>query len=189
MAAGNYVNSSSHLQTLVERWNGTAWSQSGSPNTSTTQNNFLFGVSCVSTAFCAATGNYVNSGGHPQTLTEMWSGTAWSTVTSPNTSSMQANVLNDVSCASASFCTAVGYYVNAGGTSQTLIEKWNGTAWSKVTSPNSSSTQANVLNGVSCTSASSCGAVGYYVNNLGLSQTLAERWNGTSWTKVSSPNA
>ena len=189
MAAGNYVNSSSHLQTLVERWNGTAWSQSGSPNTSTTQNNFLFGVSCVSTAFCAATGNYVNSGGHPQTLTEMWSGTAWSTATSPNTSSTQANVLNDVSCASASFCTAVGYYVNAGGTSQTLIEKWNGTAWSKVTSPNSSSTQANVLNGVSCTSASSCGAVGYYVNNLGLSQTLAERWNGTSWTKVSSPNA
>jgi len=43
------------------------------------------------------------------------------------------------------------------------------------------------LLGVSCKSATSCTAVGYYVNDS-TSVTLAERWNGTSWTIQSTPN-
>jgi hypothetical protein len=63
------------------------------------------------------------------------------------------------------------------------------TAWVVVPSPNTSSTEQNVLNGVTCVSSSQCWAVGSYFNgSLGLTQTLIQEWNGTSWSIISSPN-
>ena len=58
--------------------------------------------------------------------------TAWTIVTSPNTSTTQSNYLESVSCASATSCMAVGYYLT-GGYDQTLVEEWTGSAWSIVT--------------------------------------------------------
>jgi len=129
---GEYSNGTNY-QTLIEKWSGSAWSQVGSPNSSSTQDNFLGGVSCVSTSFCIAAGGYKN-GTNLQTLTERWSGSSWSLVSSPNTSSTQLNALDGVSCVSSSFCMAAGNYSN-GSNDQTLIEKWNGSSWKLVTSP------------------------------------------------------
>ncbi len=42
------------------------------------------------------------------------------------------------------------------------------------------------LNGVSCTSPSSCMAVGEFTG-IGNEMTLAEAWNGTSWSVVKTP--
>ena len=56
--------------------------------------------------------------------------------------------------------------------------------WSIVTSPNATPPPGNnKLRGVTCVSASDCWAVG----GNGF-QTLIERWDGTSWAIVSSPN-
>ena len=54
-----------------------------------------------------------------------------------------------------------------------MAERWNGTAWAMQSIPNPNG--SGQLNGVSCTSASACTAVGYYGGYV----TLAERWNGT----------
>ena len=114
-------------------------------------------------------------------------GPAWSIVTSPNTSTTHYNYLFDVTCTSASDCWAVGYYVIPGHGGKTLIEHWNGTAWSIVTSPNA--TQGNELSGVTCTSASDCWAVGdYNTGSVGGWRALIEHWNGTAWSIVTSPN-
>src|SRR5713226_4126227 len=60
-------------------------------------------------------------------------------------------------------------------------------AWSVVSSANAES--YNFLNGVAAVSTSNIWAVGYSQPNLGgPSQTLIERWNGTSWRVVSSPS-
>src|SRR5437763_2573250 len=60
---------------------------------------------------------------------------AWSVVPSPN-SGMMDNYLNGVVSISLSNVWAVGYsQPNLGGPSQTLIEHWNGTSWSIVSSP------------------------------------------------------
>ena len=69
----------------------------------------LTGVSCTSASFCMAVGDYVNSGGHLQTLTEAWNGKSWSLVSPANTNSNQSQRVTGVSCTSASFCMAVGY--------------------------------------------------------------------------------
>ena len=71
---------------------------------------------------------------------------------------------------SASDVWAVGSY-GSGGTNRTLIEHWNGTAWTRAPSPNLSSS-SNILFGIDATSASNIWAVGQYSNGT-ADQTLA----------------
>jgi hypothetical protein len=59
--------------------------------------------------------------------------------------------------------------------------------WSIVPSPNPLARTGQLV-GVSCSSSSSCTAVGDYTKRLGRTVTLAERWNGTSWSAESTPN-
>ena len=54
-------------------------------------------------------------------------------------------------------------------------------AWLTESSPSPGT--ESTLNGVSCVSASSCEAVGYFGNN-----TLVESWNGSAWSIVRSPD-
>ncbi len=163
-----------------------AWSIVSSPNRSAIWNNYLGGISCISTTSCTAVGYWQNGGsaGHNESLIEQWDGTEWSIVSNPETGPV-GNILYSVSCVSASFCTAVGE--QHPGPYQTFVEEWNGTAWSIVPSPDTSATQDNVLYGVSCTSSTSCTAVGYAVNGT-VYQTLAEEWDGTAWSIVPSPD-
>jgi hypothetical protein len=184
--AVGYRYTGSTWRTLIERWDGTSWTIVTSPNTSASQHNYLFGVTCVSASDCWAVGHY-NVDGVNQTLIERWDGAVWTVVSSPNTSAAQNNRLTGLSCVSASDCWAVGFY-RVGSIGQTLIERWDGTSWSLVGSPNTSSTEANYLYGVTCVSASDCWAVGYYQRGTDPAPTLIERWDGTSWAIVSSPS-
>src|SRR5689334_18298280 len=111
----------------------------------------------------------------------------WSIVPSPNAIAID-NILFDVSCASVSNCTAVGWHVHTTKSpSKTLIESWNGTAWSVVSSRNPRSDSS--LDSVSCVSASDCTAVGSDSGAGMAPKTLVESWNDTTWTVVPSPNA
>src|SRR6266568_4088953 len=109
----------------------------------------------------------------------------WSVVPSPNGSSSSG--LSAVAAVSANDVWAVGSSGNQRSGAQTLIEHWNGSSWSVVTSPNPGSIY-NTLYGVTVISAANVWAVGYYVNTTGVTQTLIEHWNGTSWSVVKSPS-
>jgi hypothetical protein len=193
VAVGYYLNNSlGRNQTLIESWNGKRWTIMKSPNTSTSDDNYLDEVSCVSSSSCTAVGSYYGaSNGYRQTLIESWDGRRWTIVSSPNASTSAENILYGVSCVSSSSCTAVGYYGASYYDRQTLIETWDGTSWAIVPSPNSSSSDSNLLYGVSCLSSNSCTAVGYYYgpSTGGWEQTLIESWDGTSWTIVPSLNS
>jgi hypothetical protein len=185
-AVGTWVSDNdAHTQTLIETWNGSTWSVVPSPdNAGTADINALAGVSCVSASFCMAVGSYTDNGTQ-HTLIESWNGSTWSIV--PNAGEGIDNSLAAVSCVSVSSCTAVGVYSSSSDVAQTLIETWNGSSWSVVSSPNNG-TGSNELAGVSCASTSSCTAVGSYANSDGIGQTLAESWDGSSWSIVSSPD-
>jgi hypothetical protein len=108
--------------------------------------------------------------------------------TSENPSST-SNELYGVSALSPTDAWAVGEYRDdATGAYRSLILHWNGTAWTKVGSPNVSSTN-NVLTSVTAIGTANAWAVGSYVDDATrASRTLVLRWNGTAWTKVGSPN-
>ncbi len=163
--------------TLVESWNGTSWSIVPSPNP--TSNNDLVDVSCTSSSFCVAVG-FDND--HGESLVETWDGTSWTVTPSPNEANSRGNQLERVSCTSPTSCVAVGFYGASYFLEQTLVESWDGTSWTVTPSPNVG-TKDNDLTGVSCTSVTSCVAVG----SSGLSEPFIETWDGTSWAVTSIP--
>jgi hypothetical protein len=161
------------------------WLVASSPNPST-YGDTLNGVSCSSTSYCVAVGDEVTSSGDTQTLVESWDGSDWTVIHSPNPSS-SGDSLSSVFCSNATFCMAVGVEGPTSEPTQTLIESWNGSAWSVDPSPNEG--YEDELSSVTCTSVTSCIAVGSYSSeNSENSQTLIEFWNGTAWTISSSPN-
>ena len=85
-----------------------------------------------------------------------------------------------VSCPSTGTCVAVGRTDN----SALLSEVRSGSTWTVVTIPDPG---GGLLNSISCTSASSCEAVGQATPSS-TTQTLAEVWNGSSWSIQSTPN-
>jgi hypothetical protein len=127
-AAGSYSNGSGSL-TLVEHWNGTAWTVVPSPNAGSGINELL--------GIAAQSANDVWAVGHAgsQTLVEHWDGSVWSIVPSPSPGS-STNFLFGVAATGLNNVWAVGWYDNGTGAGrQTLTMHWNGTAWTVVTSP------------------------------------------------------
>ena len=95
----------------------------------------------------------------------------WTGVQPPNPSS-SVNVFSGVAALSSCNAWAAGYYDN-GTADQTLIEHWNGTAWSQIPSPNpGGSANDNFLYGVAATSPANIWAVGSYFNGT-ATETLA----------------
>ena len=160
--------------TYAAQWNAnTGWSNTSSVSPSSTST--LVGVSCVSSSQCTAVGAN-NNGTTP--LIETWNGTAWSVATAPSAS----GYLSEVSCVTATSCMTVGV---SSGTA--FAEQWDGTSWSIVPTANLPGATSSALSDISCPSASDCMAVGNEVTAAGK-LTLAEQWNGVSWTQVPSPS-
>ncbi len=149
--------------------------------------NALNGVAVLSPCRAWAVGSY-SDGTADQSLVLRWTGSAWKHVSSPNPGgSSHDNILQGVTAITAGNAWAVGGYTIGAGF-QTLIERWNGTSWKKVASPNPGGpARDNFLEAVTATSAGNAWAVGSYGNGTAI-QTLIEHWNGTSWKKVASPD-
>lgn len=144
-------------------------------------------VSCPpGTNTCYAVGDYT-IGGVRKTYAASYNGGTWTLQSTPNSGST-SNVLNGVSCTSASACTAVGYIESTEflKPSQPLVMRWNGTSWT-IQSISLPAGSGGVLYGVSCTSATDCLAVGSYAEGFTLGGTYATKWNGSGWTTVASP--
>lgn len=193
-AVGQYYDTgSSHFRTLIQHWNGTAWSIVTSPNIAA-GDNFLKGVDALSSADIWAVGfgciancplNPTNAG---QTLILHWDGSTWSVIANPNYPG-ENNYLYSVAAVAADDVWAVGFYNACGGClANTLVEHWNGTGWSLVASPNAG-TSTNYLYSVSAASSSDVWAVGYYyVQGQQIWNVLVLHWNGTGWSTVDVPH-
>lgn len=178
-ARGNY-------HALAEHWDGSTWTVQTAVTPPGVAFAELFGIWCASAANCTATGYYTTgvTSGPGQALVEHWDGSAWTIEPAPaNPPGSYVSILDAVSCTSAASCTAVGasLYVSS-PTSRTLAERWNGSRWTIETTARPSGSIEDGLSGVSCTSSASCTAVGAYTKKPDTGLTLAEHWNGSTWT-------
>jgi len=103
--------------------------------------------------------------------------TAKARPTAPAASFTVPGVLYAVAANSATNAWAVGQ-ARGGGT---LIARWNGTAWRRVSSPRTAG--GGILYSMAVTSARNAWAVG----QAGGHSTLILRWNGTAWKRMPSP--
>jgi hypothetical protein len=181
---------------LAEHWDGTSWTAIPTPNPGDNSSecggfyqNDLIGVAEISANDVWAVGQYCTVGPNDDvsylTLTEHWNGTAWTVIPSPNPS--QISYLEGVAALATNNVWAVGQnYDGSTGIPVTLIEHWNGTAWSVVPSPNPAGRTAAYLSAVAAVSPTNIWAVGYSsapINTI----PLIEHYNGTSWSIVDSP--
>ena len=154
----------------VQIWGGSSWSAGPSaPGFS-----FFSGVSCLSGSFCEAAGS-----GPSGENAAMRDGISWS---AQPTAGPPSVVMNAISCSDVNSCEEVGSFVDQVASQPvTLAENWDGSTWALQPTPNPATAQMSSLRSVSCTSSSSCTAVGddYQFSFLRLTHTLGEVWNGT----------
>jgi hypothetical protein len=166
-------------QTLIEHWNGKAWRRVPSPNPRGQIFAGLQGVSVISPTDAWAVGDS-NNGVVNQTLIEHWNGKAWKIVPSPTPGG--DDLLDAISTVSARDAWAVGMTNPARGCASggpncaTLIEHWNGKAWSVVTSANPPAS-LNDLIGVF-----SFYRNGWAVGSTDFASTLILHYNGKNWS-------
>jgi hypothetical protein len=175
-------------------WGATIWTvlPTANPGSQTVSDLILFSVSAVGPADAWAVGmDQIGATRFP--LAEHWDGRRWRAVRVPFPSNRQA-WLNGVIALSSTNVWAVGETTNAQADNQdqrTLIEHWNGTAWSIVPSPNPAVNghSGNVLMGIDGTGPNDLWAVGWSFDEPNQQiLMLLEHWNGSSWTAAPSPS-
>jgi hypothetical protein len=154
---------------------------------------WLDGVDCVTETMCVAVGNEsAPSGGSVDALVETWNGSRWSHIVAPPASEVApADWLFSVSCANEASCVAVGYFfaLKHGGSADGLIETLADGTWtaSPIQLPGGDIVDS-FLNGVSCTSPTSCVAVGYTLSTKFVPRPLILGLADGSWSVMPSPS-
>ena len=160
---------------FTEVWNGKRWSIRPAEQVPDNDSQFT-GVSCTSRVSCTAAGIYGNLSGLDYPLAERWNGEVWTIQPVPHPEGQLDSFLIDVACSTARACTATGRYFTETGPSYTFAKSWNGKAWVLQPTVNPSET-INALDGVACTSATACTAVGGYAGPESVSRSLIERYS------------
>lgn len=200
---------------LAMHWNGSQWSIASNPNVPSIYSS-LSAVAAVASNDVWAVGSYQDidqtSGEHRSTtLVLHWNGEEWSIVASPNAGNF-GNLLVGMAAISANDVWAVGSFGKSVTIptpdklienrtalpvsnnpdkmiiTQTLIEHWDGNAWSIV--PNLETAFDSSLVGVTAVSSNNIWGVGYrYTENTDKSMDqLLAHWDGTSWSIVPGPH-
>lgn len=172
VAVGGYEPANSSLTSvLAERWDGTSWTvqnvaASGSSNAP------LTGVSCASATACVAVGG--DGDALTSLVVERWDGTSWTQQATPAPPDGVLTGFAAVSCPSTTDCLATGNDFVGNG----VAGLWDGTSWTiqNVVPSNAETPQSANLNSVSCTSVTTCTAVGRRSNAGGV-EALVERYS------------
>jgi hypothetical protein len=158
--------------------------RSVSPDPTKVDDSLFAGVSMASASDGWAVGSFSNPQAVNQPLAEHWDGHAWRiTAIPPLPRGAASGVLSGVDEVASANVWAVGDLTLAAGGTRTLIERFTGTSWAVVPSPNPFTGPGadDELHAVGGTSASDLWAVGFAFDGNTLAAGLFERFNGTAW--------
>ena len=155
-----------------------------------TSDNSLGAIAGSSSSDIWAAGNYLpdqTDANQDATLTfaEHWNGTSWQVVRTPNTGS-NFNSFYGLA-ASHGNAWAVGEYLNSAYRDRLLVEVWNGSSWSIADTPQPGAVR-DMGFGAAALSPDDVWVVGDQEGRDNVFETLAEHWNGRSWSVVPTPN-
>ena len=172
-AVGSYYNSANVQTTLAEYWDGSTWTIQATP-TRFRKGSQLLAVSCTAPGRCTAVGSYFGPGGGGGAAGRALLGRYLAGPANPgpirdDRRQPGRNLVQAAACR-----TAVGDYPTGPGNARLYLpvaEYWDGSTWRLRAT--ASPAGHKILGGISCTSAGSCTAVGWY--RLSPYQTLAKQ--------------
>jgi len=184
------------IDPLFEHFNGTNWTIvpfSAQSACSTALTDCFFsaaGVSASSPDDVWVVGNIAQP--NPTVnLAAHWNGSQWQIVPAPalHDGSGALDQLTGVTTLSPTNAWASGYEYNANGANFHVpyVLHWNGTTWTLTETPNQGG-EGSLLRAITALSATDIWAVGQVQQLDGTISTLTERFNGTTWAAVASPN-
>lgn len=181
------------VRTLIEHWDGNAWSIVPSPNMG--DYSYLMGVTALDKAHAWAVGYYTTpiskesgQSAIQQTFILSWDGKEWQTVSGPASNVGGAyNRLTAVSAVAQDDVWAVGSFGRGPGFNDdgvaTLLLHFDGKAWIAMLGPNPG-VYSNHLIAVSAVSRNDAWAVGFQRIKLANMAPLVIHWDGKEWTPV-----
>ena len=184
LQVGANVNSAGNSTPTAQVLHGTTWKALGVQGPAGSVSAELTSVSCTTTSYCLATGDWVNKAGVDQTYSLTWNGsTLTPIVKAPLPHGDQLEAMGSVSCVAVKSCVVFGSAVSTTDLtgSLQLIWTWSGGRWGVKAVPGSNSTSLGLSAG-HCFSLSSCLAVGLDVSASGADSEVLATWNGKSLT-------
>jgi hypothetical protein len=196
-AAGGYYNDgSAHDQAFVVSEKNGVWRKAtevrGSAALNVGGNAQMDSISCATAGSCAAGGYYSDGSGHFQAFVVSERNGVWSkAIEVPHSAALNlgggAFVLS-TTCATAGSCEAGGYYTDGSNHQQAFVVNEKNGVWRKATEVRGSA----ALNGggnaavesISCPTAGSCAAGGYYTNGSGSTQAFVVSEKNGVWHKA-----
>jgi subtilisin family serine protease len=197
LAVGATTDTSAVAHPLAMKWNGSAWTEIPVTQPPSGYSYRLNDVSCPAANSCEAVGFFAKTDStEAGPLALHWDGSKWTqrTAVNPNTPggepSKEFSLLESVSCATTTFCKAVGNHTSVvAGVEEVkgLIESLSSSEW--VSEPTDTvawrQPKSNFwLNGVSCPTTTTCVAVGYWsagFTEADPTEAFTQNWNGTRW--------
>jgi hypothetical protein len=150
-------------------------------------------MACASAAMCVVAGSYTDSAGTKQGLLLTGHGSSWTAVKAPlppDAGSSPLPLFSGVACPSVTTCIAVGDYEDSAGNLEGLLLTGLGSTWTAVKAPVPPGAPAVPLpdiSGVACATATTCVAVGDYLNSVGNVSGLLLTGFGSTWQATEYP--
>ncbi len=130
------IDGSGYWRTLAEHWNGTTWAIETTPNPGGGDQTTFDAVSCTQTSFCAAVGSDADKSGQTQyAFSATWNGSTWTAENAPYRPGTNGDYLTGVTCISTNNCIAAGNTQTVNSVYATLVDQWNGSAWTMLPAP------------------------------------------------------
>jgi hypothetical protein len=187
-AVGSYLRLFPHIhhRLIAEHWDGSSWTMATMPDVP--HAGGLLGLSGVAEITPTDVWAVGGGGTDGEAVVAHWGGSSWSLVSTPH---LLGGRLNEVAALGADDIWAVGWQQNdKSGLGATLVEHYDGTAWTVVPSPSPDPSGFDELQGVTALGPDDVWAVGVTSATAGFKEfdTLIEHWDGTAWTVVPSPS-
>jgi uncharacterized repeat protein (TIGR02543 family) len=182
VAGGDYFDVHGHLFAASQAsgsW-GTASELPGTANLNSGNNAELISISCATAGNCTDAGYYMDGSGHVQIFVAdetngQWGGAIEAPAIATLNSGGSANLTdNSLSCATAGNCAVGGHYRDGAGQFQAFVLDEMGGSWGNaIEVPGTASLNGGgeaSANSVSCATANTCTAAGYYTDASGHAQ-------------------
>jgi hypothetical protein len=170
--AAGYQNSG--IDPLTMHWDGERWSVVLTPAPASSP--ILYGLDATASDDVWAVGSFALH----------WDGTHWTEVETADTGAI-SEVFYGISAVAPDDVWAVGYQLLESGDSDSLIEHWDGTAWTVVEAALPPVGEVSVLFEVSALSPTDAWAVGWYGDPF-PSRPMVQHWDGMSWSLMQTPS-